>query len=84
MAEGIKELALVFLLGTAAFVGLDQWRRRSKGAQPSWVKPAIVAAMVVAVLGGVASTYKVIEIGHSGAKATWNNVRNAESGEGGG
>lgn len=48
---------------------------------PGWHRPAAIGMSVLAIGASALGTYKVIEVGHSGAKATWEDV--GEDGEGG-
>jgi hypothetical protein len=52
--------------------------RRSSAA--SWL-PAIV--LCASVLAGAVATYTLVEVGHSGVKATWSDLDSARSGSGG-
>ena len=52
---------------------------RGSGAA-SWL-PAIV--LCASVLAGAVATYTLVEVGHSGAKATWSDLDSARSGSGG-
>lgn len=70
-------VALGVVVASGALVGLDVLTRRrvASGADaPGWEKPVGIVVPVVAVLLSVASTAVIVQIGHSGAKATWNDV----------
>lgn len=81
LGEKMPIIAGVMLLTTAAFVGADLVARRrtgDDGVAPPWAKVGIPALAVVAVLGAGFATVEVIDVGHSGATATWE----GETGEG--
>ena len=82
LGERMPVIAGLMLLTTAAFVGADQVirrRERNDGQPPSWAEVGIPALAAVAVLVAVVATVAVIDVGHSGATATWED----ETGEGG-
>lgn len=62
-------------------------RRREDDPGPGgtgWVRPAAIGMSVLAVGASALGTYKVIEVGHSGAKATWEELdEGGEHGEAG-
>jgi hypothetical protein len=82
---GNRVLPWAFLLAGSitVLVGLDyvrRWMERddepttSTRTAPSWYRPVLVAASVLVVISALGSTITVIEVGHSGAKATWDKV----------
>lgn len=84
--EMARNVSILFFVLLAAFV-LVPWflrRRAAKGAAgeapasagPTWLAPVLAGLVVI---GAAASTYTVIDAGHSGAKAVW-----SEEGDGDG
>ncbi len=79
ISESIRPLALLLFLVALAVMFLDRrargawpFHRRSPVAQPSWVRLGlIVATIALATL----TSMRLYQIGHSGAKATWDRVR---------
>ena len=65
LAGSLRPLALVLFLLVLALVLLD---RRPSASLPSWVVPVVA---VLAVVSGVATTYRLAEVGHNGARASW-------------
>ena len=63
---------------------LDRKRAKDDAAgivHPAWMGPAVIVVSAAAVLSSVVGTVRVAQVGHSGAKATWEDV--GEGGEGG-
>ena len=74
LGEKMPVVAGLMLLTTAALVGADLVVRRTTdddGQPPPWAKVGIPALAVVAVLAAGVATVEGIDVGHSGAKATW-------------
>jgi hypothetical protein len=68
---------------TAAGVVLLDRRRSRDGGQPAWVGPAVVIVSTAAVLSSVVGTVRIAQVGHSGARATWQEIQDhPERGEG--
>ncbi len=67
--------------GSAVTASADE---ASGPASPPWVRPATVVLAVLTVVASVAATWQVALVGHSGAKATWQEVQDGGEREGGG
>ena len=82
--ENMPWLALpIPILATGVMV-LDRKRLKDEAAgvaQPAWMGPAVIVVSAAAVLASLVGTVKIAQVGHSGAKATWEDV--GEGGEGG-
>jgi uncharacterized membrane protein len=63
LAGSLRPLALVLLVLVLALVLLDRHR-----PGPRWVVPVVAVA---AVLSGAVTTYRLAEVGHNGARASW-------------
>lgn len=84
IAELAKPFVFLFVLAlvaVAAWELFQQRRARSAGqegaAATGWqatVSRLVPAAMVVTVLLGGVATYEIVQTGHSGAKAVWDNT----------
>ena len=77
---GEQLLPFMIVLAVAVLVLVARpWllaRRGSGGSRPAWGAPWVAtAAVVLIVLGSVASLVQVARIGHSGAKAAWSDVK---------
>jgi hypothetical protein len=47
----------------------------------TWPARTVTAALVVvALVAGAGATWTIVDVGHSGAKATWNDVGNEDGG----
>ncbi|MCU1380587.1 MAG: hypothetical protein JWN29_3570 [Acidimicrobiales bacterium] len=66
LASSLRPMALVLLVLVLALVLID---RRSVG--PRWLVPVVA---VLAVLSGGVTTYRLAEVGHNGAKASWGDL----------
>lgn len=81
--------AAAWILPLAALViGLVAyaWSRKRAGrplARPSFQQPVALLLALGIVASGVAATYRIIAVGHSGAKSVWHDVKVGEGGEGG-
>ena len=80
LGESMPALAALMALGAGGVMVLDTVRRRREGDPAGWHKPAAVALSALAVIASTAGTVRVVQVGHSGAEATWEDV--AEEGEG--
>ena len=99
IAENARPFVFLFAL---ALVGIAVWdfvqRRKATqagsdvdtaeaGTSAAKASKLVSVAMVVTVLLGAASTYMIVQTGHSGAKATWHDTpakkAGGEGGEGG-
>jgi len=74
MAESMRPLAALFFLGLLALVWFDHRRRDAKSQRLLQVLAAVV------VLLSLATTARLVQVGHNGAKATWADVK-LEGGE---
>ena len=71
------------ILATGVMV-LDRKRLKDEAAgaaRPAWMGPAVIVVSAAAVLASLLGTVRIAQVGHSGAKATWEDV--GEGGEGG-
>jgi uncharacterized membrane protein len=66
LAASLRPLALVLLVLVLAIVLLDR-----RGVGPRWLLPVLA---LVAVLTGGVTTYRLAEVGHNGAKASWGDL----------
>jgi len=74
--DSLPWFALPIALAAGGVMVLD--RRRSQGDpddQPPWMGPAVIAVAAAAVVFSVAGTVRLAHVGHSGAKATWQDVQ---------
>ena len=79
--ESVLPWAAVMTAAIGALAVGDEWRRRSATARdgrplglpdaPGWVRPALSIVTLLVVLTAVGGTVQVIRVGHSGARATW-------------
>jgi len=75
-------LALPIVITAAGVMVLD--RRRTSGdaeSQPSWMGPAVIVVSAAAVLASVVGTVFIAQVGHSGAKATWQEIQDNPQGD---
>ena len=80
--EKVLPWAIAVLVVSGAVVGADLVARRSPNGSPNGVPKALTASLVAAALiAGAGATWTVIDVGHSGAKATWNDVSSESAGE---
>jgi drug/metabolite transporter (DMT)-like permease len=67
--EMARNLAILFLIVLVVYLFLPVvLGKRSDKPQPGWLRPML---MVLVALAGVGSLITVIDAGHSGAKAVW-------------
>jgi hypothetical protein len=76
--EQVLPWAVLTLLVSGAVVAAGPLQRRFGDK----VKPAVVTGVLTAgaLVAGIGATVTVIDVGHSGAKATWNDVQANPSG----
>lgn len=95
LAENARPFVFLFALALVGIAVWDVLQRRRAAQAGSEVEAAgatagtrssklVSVAMVVTVLLGAASTYMVVQTGHSGAKATWHNTPAKRAGGEGG
>lgn len=98
LAEHHAELAermlpwVIVLFVAALLLMLFFWYRNKVNARiadgtlteaPGWMRIAAPAVMVLAIVASLGNIYTTYEVGHSGAKATWDDTPSGERGEGG-
>ena len=76
MAASMRPLAALFFVGLLALVWLDHRRRRQE--QPSISKLVMQVVAGVTIVLSLVTTARLVQVGHNGAKATWQDV-NVES-----
>lgn len=81
LGEALPAYAFVLFVTSAGVMGLDEWRRRrlGDGERPSWFGPATAVVAVIAVTASVVTTIDVARVGHSGARATWQEIQDQPS-----
>ena len=82
MASSLRPLALVLLLVMLAFVMVDRYRRHPEQTRADLARKATPFVGALLVLTGVASTVRLAQVGHNGAKASWHEVNMSSGGEG--
>jgi uncharacterized membrane protein len=75
LAGSLRPLAVLLLVLVLALVLID---RRSVG--PRWLVPVVA---VLAVLSGGVTTYRLAEVGHNGARASWGDLNMSARPKGG-
>ena len=69
--ERVLPWAIAVTVTAAAVTGIPMLVRR----RPAWPARTVTAAVVaVSLLAGAGATWTVVDVGHSGAKATWDDV----------
>ena len=75
MGEQLLPFVIVMAVGAVALFLIRRAQEQRPEAPPAWAAPwALLLATVLAVGGSVASVVQVGRIGHSGAKAAWQDV----------
>ena len=83
LGDAMQGFAVALLLGAAAVMVLDWWLGRQAApatssedatALPGWVRPARIAVAVFAVVAAALALWWIWRVGHSGAKATWDDL----------
>ena len=86
MGESGRPWVFLLFVGLLAVMLLGIWLRRRAAANGGTLAPnptPIIVVAIITALIGIAASYKIYEIGHSGAKATWSDVKIKAGGEGG-
>ncbi|HEY5697284.1 MAG TPA: DUF2231 domain-containing protein [Acidimicrobiales bacterium] len=85
LGETMPWFALPIFITASGVMVLDR-RRASTDAesQPSWMGPAVIAMSTAAILASVVGTVRIAQVGHSGARATWQEIQDHPEGESGG
>lgn len=88
-AEGARLWVFLFfiaVLGVMVLVTLIKRRATASGTTAPSNPPMVLAAVAIAALLGIGASAVIYDVGHSGAKATWANVKiksgGGESGSG--
>lgn len=69
-------IGMAVIAGAWLFIRLAEWKKIDIYRKIKVGRPLITKLLVVgAIFFGVTSTYFVTQVGHSGAKATWNSVQ---------
>ena len=75
------ESVLPWAVAAAAVTAASRLDRRERPhARPKLMATVLIA---VALATGIGATWSVIDVGHSGAKATWTTVQDADTGDDG-
>jgi hypothetical protein len=76
LGDTMPWFALPIPIAATGVMLLDRRRRRGDAqARPAWMGPAVVVVSAAAVLAGVVGTVRVAQVGHSGARATWQEIQ---------
>lgn len=75
MAEGLLPWVIVLAVGALALAYVRRQESRGTDTTSSLPKGLVLAAAAVALIGAVGTTVQVARIGHSGAKASWSEVK---------
>jgi hypothetical protein len=81
MASSLRPLALVLFILTLAFVAIDRYRRRPEDARADLARKTTPFVAALLVLSAFASTVRLAQVGHNGAKASWHEVNMSSAGE---
>jgi glucan phosphoethanolaminetransferase (alkaline phosphatase superfamily) len=77
-AEQVLPWAIAVALVAAALTAAPYVRRYLPSVKPQLARVALV---VVALVAGAGATWTIIDVGHSGAKATWSDTQAVEDGD---
>ena len=89
LGEGARNFSILFAILVVLFVAGEWWLRRraaqsgasvDAAAKAGWMKWALPVAAVLTVASGAWATYSVMDAGHTGAKATWQNEGKGDRG----
>jgi uncharacterized membrane protein len=85
LGDTMPWFALPIFITASGVMVLDR-RRASTDAesQSSWMGPAVIAMSAAAILASVVGTVRIAQVGHSGARATWQEIQDHPEGESGG
>lgn len=82
LGEGARNFSILFAILVVLFVAGEWWLKRraaqadtasDASTKTDWKKWVLPALAVLTVASGAWATYSVIDAGHTGAKATWEN-----------
>jgi hypothetical protein len=84
LGDTMPWFALPIALTAAGVMVVDRRRSRTdEASRPGWMGPAVIVVSTAAVLASVVGTVRVAQVGHSGARATWQEIQDhPERGEG--
>lgn len=86
-AEGARLWVFLFfiaVLGVMVLVPLLKRRATTAGTEAPSNPPIVLAAVAIAAILGVAASAVIYDVGHSGAKASWGDVKIKSGGSKGG
>lgn len=89
MGDTLLPWVIVLDVALGGLLALDLRNRRSSADAdaavdaPGWVKPTAIALSAIIAISAVGGTIRVIQIGHSGATATWDEEVEGGEREGG-
>lgn len=75
MGEGLLPWVIVLAVGALGLAYVRLRQGRDPGTANSLPRMLVLAAAAVALVGAVGTTVQVARIGHSGAKASWSDVK---------
>mgnify|MGYP003553910429 CR=1 FL=1 len=77
MGERVLPWSIAVVVAAAAVTAIPLLERRHPALSG---KAATAVVVAVALVAGIGATWTVIDVGHSGAKATWDDVGSEEGG----
>jgi uncharacterized membrane protein len=76
LGDTMPWFALPIALTAAGVMVLDRRRQRTdEGTRPAWMGPAVIVVSGAAILASVVGTVRIAQVGHSGARATWQEIQ---------
>jgi hypothetical protein len=75
LGDSMPWFALPIAVTAAGVMVLDRRRQRDDVDAPSWLGPAVIVVAVAAVASSVVGTVRIAQVGHSGARATWQEIQ---------
>jgi uncharacterized membrane protein len=85
MGDTMPWFALPIVITATGVMVLDRRRTKTDAeSQPSWMGPAVIVVSAAAILASVVGTVRIAQVGHSGARATWQDIQDHPQGESGG